>query len=152
MVVSKFVGYFLEQVSNWQQKLSTADSVITIWFEVQRTWSHLESIFIGSEDIRAQLPQHSKQFDTIDADFKVCSGGPCRNSRGHFYHIFRGNIRMCCLCVISVCVITIGNRTNVTKIVIDYVSMCTVLKLCLDKNSREFTVALIMQSHNGQYL
>lgn len=71
MMTSKFVGYFLEEVSDWQKKLSTADSVITIWFEVQRTWSHLESIFIGSEDIRAQLPEHSKQFDTIDTDFKV---------------------------------------------------------------------------------
>lgn len=70
-MTSKFVGYFLEEVSGWQKKLSTADSVITIWFEVQRTWSHLESIFIGSEDIRAQLPQHSKEFDSIDADFKV---------------------------------------------------------------------------------
>lgn len=70
-MTSKFVGYFLEQVSDWQKKLATSDSVITIWFEVQRTWSHLESIFIGSEDIRSQLPEHSKQFDTIDTDFKV---------------------------------------------------------------------------------
>eukprot|EP00731_Ephydatia_muelleri_P037632 Em0524g1a len=70
MMTSKFVGYFLEQVSSWQKRLATSDSVIHIWFEVQRTWSHLESIFIGSEDIRAQLPDHSKQFDTIDSDFK----------------------------------------------------------------------------------
>lgn len=76
MMTSKFVGYFLEEVTDWQKKLSTADSVITIWFEVQRTWSHLESIFIGSEDIRAQLPEHSKQFDTIDSDFKVGWQGP----------------------------------------------------------------------------
>ena len=76
MMTSKFVGYFLEQVSGWQKKLATSDSVITIWFEVQRTWSHLESIFIGSEDIRAQLPEHSKQFDTIDTDFKVLSPSP----------------------------------------------------------------------------
>jgi len=45
--------------------------VITIWFEVQRTWSHLESIFIGSEDIRKQLPEDSARFDQIDSDFKV---------------------------------------------------------------------------------
>jgi len=45
--------------------------VITIWFEVQRTWSHLESIFIGSEDIRRQLPEDSERFDQIDSDFKV---------------------------------------------------------------------------------
>ena len=71
MMTSKFVEYFLEEVSDWQKKLATADSVITIWFEVQWTWFHLESIFIGSEDIRAQLPTHSKQFDTINTDFKV---------------------------------------------------------------------------------
>lgn len=57
LMMSKHVAFFLEEVSSWQKKLSTADSVISIWFEVQRTWSHLESIFIGSEDIRAQLPQ-----------------------------------------------------------------------------------------------
>ena len=72
MMASKYVGYFLEPVSSWQKKLSNADAVITIsWMEVQVTWSHLESIFIGSENIRAQLPEHSKQFDMIDADFKV---------------------------------------------------------------------------------
>ena len=76
-MTSKFVGYFSEQVSSWQKKLSNADSVITIWMEVQRTWSHLESIFIGSEDIRAQLPEHSKTFDTIDEDFKVLKYSTC---------------------------------------------------------------------------
>lgn len=43
---------------------------MNIYFEVQRTWSHLESIFIGSEDIRTQLPEDSKRFDRIDKDFK----------------------------------------------------------------------------------
>uniref|UniRef100_A0ABM5FM48 Dynein axonemal heavy chain 9 isoform X2 n=1 Tax=Pogona vitticeps TaxID=103695 RepID=A0ABM5FM48_9SAUR len=70
MMTSKYIAFFLEEVSFWQRKLSTADSVISIWFEVQRTWSHLESIFIGSEDIRAQLPEDSKRFEGIDADFK----------------------------------------------------------------------------------
>ncbi len=69
-MTSKYIAHFLEEVSGWQKKLSTADSVITIWFEVQRTWSHLESIFIGSEDIRSQLPEDSKRFDNIDTDFK----------------------------------------------------------------------------------
>ena len=41
------------------------------WSEVQRTWSYLESIFIGSEDIRAQLPEDSSRFDIVDKDFKV---------------------------------------------------------------------------------
>ncbi|NWH56161.1 DYH9 protein, partial [Geococcyx californianus] len=70
LMTSRYIAFFLEEVSAWQRKLSTADSVISLWYEVQRTWSHLESIFIGSEDIRAQLPQDSKRFEGIDMDFK----------------------------------------------------------------------------------
>ncbi|XP_040604816.1 dynein heavy chain 9, axonemal isoform X6 [Mesocricetus auratus] len=70
LMMSKYVAFFLEEVSSWQKKLSTADSVISVWFEVQRTWSHLESIFMGSEDIRSQLPQDSKRFESIDSDFR----------------------------------------------------------------------------------
>lgn len=73
LMTSKYLAFFLQEVSGWQQKLSTTDSVVSIWFEVQRTWSHLESIFIGSEDIRKQLPEDSKNFDAIDQDFKVRS-------------------------------------------------------------------------------
>lgn len=57
LMSSKYIAHFLDEVSSWQSKLSVADSVISIWFEVQRTWTHLESIFIGSEDIRSQLPE-----------------------------------------------------------------------------------------------
>ncbi|XP_055849033.1 dynein beta chain, ciliary [Episyrphus balteatus] len=70
MLSSKFIGYFLKQVTDWQNKLSNADQVISAWFEVQRKWQYLESIFIGSEDIRNQLPEDSKRFDSIDRDFK----------------------------------------------------------------------------------
>ncbi|XP_057571174.1 dynein axonemal heavy chain 17 [Hippopotamus amphibius kiboko] len=71
LMMSKYLSHFLKEVTSWQQKLSAADSVISIWFEVQRTWSHLESIFIGSEDIRAQLPEDSRRFDDIDQEFKA---------------------------------------------------------------------------------
>ncbi|KAB1266021.1 Dynein heavy chain 17; axonemal [Camelus dromedarius] len=71
LMTSKYLSHFLQEVTSWQQKLSTADSVISIWFEVQRTWSHLESIFIGSEDIRTQLPEDSRRFDDIDLEFKA---------------------------------------------------------------------------------
>lgn len=72
LITSKFIAYFLDEVSVWQQKLCVADQVITVWFEVQRTWMHLESIFMSSEDIRKQLPEDSNRFDDIDRDFKVC--------------------------------------------------------------------------------
>ncbi|XP_029686913.1 dynein axonemal heavy chain 9 isoform X2 [Takifugu rubripes] len=71
LISSKYVAHFLDEVSSWQNRLSVVDTVISIWFEVQRTWTHLESIFIGSEDIRSQMPEDTKRFEGIDADFKV---------------------------------------------------------------------------------
>lgn len=70
LITSKFIAHFLEEVSAWQKKLSIADQVTTVWFEVQRTWMHLESIFLSSEDIRKQLPVDADRFDRIDAEFK----------------------------------------------------------------------------------
>lgn len=71
LLQSKYVEYFIEQVLSWQNKLNVADMVIFSWMEVQRTWSHLESIFVCSEDIRTQLVEDSRRFDVVDAEFKV---------------------------------------------------------------------------------
>lgn len=71
MMSSKFVGFYQKEVTEWQKKLGTADAVIALWFEVQRKWQYLESIFVGSDDIRSQLPEDSKRFDWIDSNFKV---------------------------------------------------------------------------------
>ena len=71
MMTSKYIGFFLKEISAWQQTLGVVDQVIVLWMEVQRTWSYLESIFIGSEDIRNQLPEDSDRFDRIDKEFKV---------------------------------------------------------------------------------
>ena len=70
MMTSKYISYFVDEISAWQKRLSVVDTVISLWFDVQRTWSHLESIFIGSDDIRKQLPVDSKRFDDIDEEFK----------------------------------------------------------------------------------
>lgn len=71
MLSSKFVGFYEKEVNDWAKKLGTADAVIALWFEVQRKWQYLESIFVGSDDIRSQLPEDSKRFDGIDKTFKV---------------------------------------------------------------------------------
>ena len=69
LLASKYIAFFADEVGSWSRKLSNTDQVIEIWGEVARTWSNLESIFIGSEDIRAQLPEDAKRFDGIDADY-----------------------------------------------------------------------------------
>lgn len=37
--------------------------------QVQRNWMYLENIFVGSEDIRKQLPQESLMFDGVNQVF-----------------------------------------------------------------------------------
>ena len=61
---------FLERVTEWQSKLGTVDSVLGVWQDVAKKWSMLESVFVGSADIRVQLPEDSKRFDGINGDFQ----------------------------------------------------------------------------------
>lgn len=68
---SKFIAYFLDEVSEWQQTLANADQLINIWLEVQRTWLYLQSIFVGSDDICNQFPEDSRRFSQIDSEFRV---------------------------------------------------------------------------------
>lgn len=44
----------------------TCICVAQVWILVQRKWMYLESIFVGNEDIRQQLPAEAKRFDGID--------------------------------------------------------------------------------------
>jgi dynein heavy chain len=62
---------FQDAVANWQKKLGTVDSVLVTWGDVQKKWQALESIFVGSADIRVQLPEDSKRFDVVNADYQV---------------------------------------------------------------------------------
>ena len=38
--------------------------------QVQSKWSNLQSIFVGSADIRVQLPEESKRFEAVDLEWK----------------------------------------------------------------------------------
>ena len=70
MMTSKFVGHFLKEISEWQRVLGVIDIVTTLLMDTQRTWCHLESIFIGSDDIRQQLPEESELFDQTNEKFQ----------------------------------------------------------------------------------
>ncbi|XP_009082982.1 PREDICTED: dynein heavy chain 10, axonemal, partial [Acanthisitta chloris] len=66
---SRFVGPFLSAVHRWEKTLSLIGEVIEVWVAVQRKWMYLESIFAGG-DIRSQLPEEVKIFDSVDRMFK----------------------------------------------------------------------------------
>ena len=63
------MGPFLPIVQKWEHNLTVIGEVLEEWLGVQRKWLYLEGIFIGG-DIRHQLPQEAKKFDTIDAIYR----------------------------------------------------------------------------------
>ncbi|CAM9101409.1 unnamed protein product [Chrysoparadoxa australica] len=67
---SRFVGSFADVVRGWEKTLNLVNETLEVWFLVQRKWMYLESIFVGAEDIRLQLPEEAKKFDAIDKAFK----------------------------------------------------------------------------------
>jgi len=66
----KYVEHFIDSVTKWQRLLNQAETVLYDWLEVQSKWSSLEAIFLGSKDIRIQLPEDSERFDELDQDWK----------------------------------------------------------------------------------
>ena len=68
--MGKFVEYFRNRVLNSQKTLGHVEEVLKEWVSVSKQWSSLESIFLSSADIRAQLPDDSKRFALIDRDFQ----------------------------------------------------------------------------------
>ncbi|KAI0984910.1 hypothetical protein GJ496_004664 [Pomphorhynchus laevis] len=73
MATSKYADYFANDLQYWQTQLAAVDQVLRKLIDVQKTWSYLETIFMGTQDIRAKLPKETRQFHILDSDFKnIC--------------------------------------------------------------------------------
>ena len=55
MKASRHATAFLTQLDQWEKALSHISETVEMQMGVQRKWMYLESIFIGSEDIRKQV-------------------------------------------------------------------------------------------------
>jgi hypothetical protein len=69
MKASKFFPVFEKEITQWEQTLSLVSEMIEMVLQVQRSWQYLENIFVGSEDIRKQLPHESVMFDIVNQTF-----------------------------------------------------------------------------------
>lgn len=65
MVASRY-DFFKVQSSDWQKKLNTLADMIAMLAELQRMWSYLEPLFIGSDEVRKELPEDAAKFIEID--------------------------------------------------------------------------------------
>ncbi|KAJ3242061.1 Dynein heavy chain 2, axonemal [Chytriomyces hyalinus] len=71
MKASKFFLAFETQVDHWERTLSHIIEAIEVLLQVQRQWMYLENIFVGTEDIRKQLPKESTVFDGVNSNYKA---------------------------------------------------------------------------------
>jgi dynein heavy chain, axonemal len=67
---SRYAGPFMDRIRLLDKQLNVISDCIDLWLVVQRKWQYLESIFVGSEDIRLMLKDEVKKFDRIDKAFK----------------------------------------------------------------------------------
>ncbi|KAJ3123528.1 Dynein heavy chain 2, axonemal [Physocladia obscura] len=70
MKASKFFLAFESQVDHWERTLSHIVEAIELLLQVQKQWMYLENIFVGTEDIRKQLPKESTVFDGVNQNYK----------------------------------------------------------------------------------
>jgi dynein heavy chain len=70
MFSSRYLATFEDRCVYWQKSLAAIAEVIQLIAEVQRSWSFLENLFIGSEEVKKELPKESEQFVSIDKEVK----------------------------------------------------------------------------------
>lgn len=66
---SPYYKAFEDEAGSWEDRLNSLREHMEMWAEIQRRWVYLEGIFLGSADIKHQLPMEHAKFKTIDADF-----------------------------------------------------------------------------------
>ena len=70
MLTSKFSAFFRDAIKEWEKHLDTINDCLNCWIKLQQKWMYLESIFVGTDDIRTQLPKEGKKFDETSAHFQ----------------------------------------------------------------------------------
>lgn len=69
MKLSQYYKTFEEEIAQWDDKLQKVRIILDIWIDVQRRWVYLESIFLGSSDIKDMLVNEYSRFKSIDSEF-----------------------------------------------------------------------------------
>lgn len=78
---NRFKAYFEKEIDQWKTDLNFIFDVHVTLTEVQGSWKFLESLFIGSDEIKKELPQDTERFEKIDKEVKeiLRKGGQVKN-------------------------------------------------------------------------
>lgn len=67
--LSAFYKNFEEEIKPWTERLRKIRIIFDIWIDVQKKWVYLEGIFMGSAEIKIQLPNDYNRFKSINNEF-----------------------------------------------------------------------------------
>ena len=75
MAVQSIVGsrysHFKTQAQGWQKTLNAVSDITQLLIGIQRTWTYLEPLFIGSEEVKKELATDAKKFEEVDQEVKA---------------------------------------------------------------------------------
>jgi len=71
MMASRYLATFEVEITTWQKELVTVSDVLINLTEIQRKWSYLEPLFIGSDEVRRELPEDASRFEGLDRSVKT---------------------------------------------------------------------------------
>ena len=70
MQSSRYIATFETEVERWTKSLSNITEILAVSSEVQRNWAYLENLFLGSDEVKKELPEQAAQFVFIDQEVK----------------------------------------------------------------------------------
>ena len=71
MMASRYLATFEVEVTAWFKELGTVADLLILLTDIQRKWAYLEPLFIGSDEVRRELPEDAKRFEGLDASVKT---------------------------------------------------------------------------------
>ncbi len=71
MVSNKYVSNFEKEVEYWRSSLFNLSENFMGLRDVWKSWMFLEKLFIGSEELKKELPQKAEEFVAYDAEVKA---------------------------------------------------------------------------------
>jgi dynein heavy chain, axonemal len=69
MVTSRYT-HFRAKSQKWQDALAAVSDCNTLLGDIQRMWSYLEPLFMGSDEVKRELPEDTQRFVSIDRQVK----------------------------------------------------------------------------------
>ncbi|MFN3603009.1 MAG: dynein heavy chain, partial [Dietzia sp.] len=71
VLASKHAGAFQDTAARWRDQLARVAAVCELLEAVQRAWLRLAPLFLGSAEVRRELPEEAERFTAADAELRA---------------------------------------------------------------------------------